>query len=158
MSFLGDVEKIKSKIIEVKTLKKGGNYTNIYSENGINKMEIMYSNEQFFSHPQNLKGKMSRIIGIKNLSGNLNIKEFKTYMQCFFQEHRFCKFNINELVESENGLYKILEIKENIKETLMDSLEEIEFKGMNGKSLKINRNDNVMEKNLTREFEEERLR
>ncbi len=153
MSFLGDVSPINLGDVNQKQIIGEGNCDKtIYSKNGVEIMKIEYSNEQFFAHPSNLDGKMNRIIGINILQENMQIEEFETYMQQFFYEHRFCKFNIQELIKNDS-LIKVFSVANNDIEELMRKFEEMSFEGVNGESLNIKKSDSVMQKNIEKELE-----
>ena len=155
MTFLGDVCGANFNDIECQESQKDKvNKYAIYCLKGKPVIGILYSEEQFFSHPTNVDGKMSRIIAIKDLQGVANKKTINLFLQQFLSEHRFCKFNVRELAENEKRLYEIFGIENGDMEGLLNGFEGLSFKGVNNQTLKIRRSSGIMEKDLSRDFAE----
>ena len=155
MTFLGDVQRVDISNLEcTKSMKDIAKKDIVYGLKGNPVMQISYSEEQFFSHPKNLNGKMYRILAIKSLIENASQKTVNLFLQQFFQEHRFCKFNVNELVNNEKNLYKILNVENGNIEGVISVFKKMKFKGINGDILKINESSGIMEKDLSRDFSE----
>lgn len=149
MTFLGDVKSPKNIEIENDETDKSSR-KEIYYENRIKKMQIEYSAEQFFSHPTNITGCMSRITGIQLFDPKITSQEFKTCLRKFFSGHRFCKFNIKELIDKTN-FKSIFETSDY--EELLQEFEKMEFEGTNGEKLQIKRSNNIMSKSMVKDFE-----
>ena len=149
MVFLGDVEppnrNFETQRIENDPIRA----KEIYLNNGINKMQIEYSIEQFFPHPTNIDGKMYRIIGITLFDKDITYEDLKIYMQDFFSKHRFCKFNVKELMRQE-GLERLLTSDEN----LTNTFEDIGFTDKNGQKINIKKANNIMCNDIAREFKD----
>ena len=155
MTFLGDVSSDKFEEIECQEIQKDKqNKSAIYCFRGKPAIEIQYSEEQFFSHPTNLDGKMNRIISIKDLQGDAGPKTINIFLQLFFSTHRFCKFNVQELAENEKRLYEIFGAENDNMEALLNGFEQLKFKSISNQALKIKRSFGIMEKNLSKEFAE----
>ena len=150
MSFLGDVESINDINFEESQQEK--RHSIIYYVNKKPAMQIIYSYEQFFAHPSNIDGKMSRILQINNLQGDLKLNNFRTYLQHFFSKHRFCKYNVRELISANKEIMKVLGVA--TEDEMIQALENLSFNGINGKTLNIKRSNSVMEKNLQKELQE----
>lgn len=153
MTFLGDV--YSANIMNLECFKSKNNTVNkqiIYSLKGKPVMQISYSEEQFFSHPTNLDGKMNRIISIKDLMGNASQKTVNLFLQQFFSEHRFCKFNVQELAQNEKKLYEIFGVENGDIEGLLSGFTRMNFMGVSNQTLKIKRSYGIMEKDLLRDF------
>ncbi len=156
MSFLGDVKEPTNKGVDCRCSKIDNiNKSIVYSINGITTMEIVYSEEQFFAHPANIDGKMSRIVQIKILQDKLNIEKFEILLQSFISKHRFCKFNVNELTRKEKKLYSIFSLKDGDLEGMLECFEEIKLESTDGKFINLKRSNNVMEKSLEKEFDKD---
>lgn len=80
------------------------------------------------------------------MNSNLTLKQLKKYLQGFLSSNRFCKFNINELLEKEPKLYNIFGVEDN--DEIAQILEEIHFLGKNGQYLNIKRSTSVMENTI----------
>lgn len=149
MQFLGDIdapyfssetEAIKSDEKHIKRIS--------FTENDVEQMNIEYSEEQLFPHPTNISGKMCRITGISILNSNLRINQFKEYLQYFLSKNRFCKFNINELLEHDYRILEIFGIDEEETSRLGDEFEKIGFTDVNGAQVSIKKNNNTMENTI----------
>lgn len=155
MTFLGDAH--SANILDLEC-SKGKNDTVIkhivYNLKGLPVMQISYSEEQFFSHPTNLDGKMNRIISIKDLRENASQKTVNILLQQFFSEHRFCKFNVQELAENEKRLYEIFGVENGDIEGLLSGFTRMNFIGVSNQTIKIKRSYGIMEKDLLRDFSE----
>lgn len=152
MTFLGDVCKPKTPVEH--TTSKENEYTDevrFYHDN-LQRMKIIYSKENFFPHPNNLSGKMTRILGIYLLQEGISVQEFTEYMQEFFRTHRFCKLNINELIAKEKGLGQIFKLDNNNVLGLIDAFSKMNFEGNSGESLKMKPSYNIMKKDILPEI------
>lgn len=153
MTFLGDVNSVNITNLGCSKCKNDtANKHIVYSLKGKPIMQISYSEEQFFSHPTNLDGKMNRIISIRDLSGDATQKTVNLFLQQFFSEHRFCKFNVQELAENEKRLYEIFGVENGDIESLLSSFTRMNFMGASNQTLKIKRSYGIMEKDLLRDF------
>ena len=151
MTFLGEVQKVdnlKFEDYKKDSINKSMKY---YIENKPI-VEIIYSEEQFFAHPLNIDGKMSRIISIKYLQGDVSFKTLNLFLQHFLSEHRFCKFNVKELLKKENNLYKTFMATNNDIQSVIKGFENMNFYGINNTILKIKISNNVMQRDLSEEF------
>lgn len=154
MTFLGDVQNTNIEDIEKsESHESRANKHIIYSFKDKPVMQISFSEEQFFSHPTNLDGKMNRITSIKALSGITSPRIVNLFLQQFFSEHRFCKFNVQELAKQERKLYDILGVDDGNIEGLLSAFTEMNFIGIDGQSQKIKRSSGIMEKDLSRDFD-----
>lgn len=150
MSFLGDIIDIDKN--DYKETQEGVTTKVEYYKNGRASMQILYSNEQLFAHPSNLDGVMSRITSISALSEKLGKEEFISFLTTFLSEHRFCKFNVQELASKEKNLWKICGAKSNENNDIIEAFEQIKFDDKKGQIVHIERKNNVREKDLSKEF------
>ena len=157
MTFLGDVKSPKGEI-EIDNIRLS-EYDNlqedIYLKDKKQKILIRYSTEQFFPHPHNINGIMNRIVEIRLIDKEITFREFVTYLQKFFSKHRFCKFSMKELMQKEK-FGKLFEYSKIDKDylNLMSAFEYLRFEGTDGKFKKKKKSNNVMEKNLIKDFED----
>lgn len=147
MTFLGDVIKSDKLYDETETFNKSDlRRTIIYTFNGKEILSITFSVEQFLAHPLNLNGKTVRILQIKPL-GDLAIDDLKSCLQNFFSKYRFCKFNVNELLNF--GFGNFFDSKLKNKEDISQYLLNLSFADQNGKTIGIKTANNVMRKDLS---------
>ncbi|MBR2785949.1 MAG: GNAT family N-acetyltransferase [Clostridia bacterium] len=153
MSFLGDAQKVSNPNFKCKISKKNSQTKSIeYYENSMLIMEVLYSEEQFLPHPSNIDGRMTKIIGIRDVQKGLNKNSLNVCLQHFFAEHRFCKFNVKELLEFENRLYEILGVENECMQEVVRKFENLKFIGKDNKVLNITESNSVMERDLSKEF------
>lgn len=95
---------------------------------------------------------MNRIISIKDLMGNASQKTVNLFLQQFFSEHRFCKFNVQELAQNEKKLYEIFGVENGDIEGLLSGFTRMNFMGVSNQTLKIKRSYGIMEKDLLQDF------
>lgn len=148
MTFLGDV-KDSGENVESYTSHIDKNCDELFFlKNGQKRMKISYSNEQFFPHPTNIDGKMTRITGIHPLQNDISANEFTKYMQEFFRSHRFCKLNMQELLAKEDDLGRIFGLPSNDSLGMVNAFNQMNFESNNGNILHIKPSNNVMEKDM----------
>ena len=152
MTFLGDL-KATQNVIEHTSSDKSANISEeTFYQSGSERMRIDYSKEKLFPHPSNIDGKMTRIMRISLLQDNITTEEFEEYLQEFFRTHRFCKLNINELNGREKRLGRLFGLEDDDTIALKDAFSKIKFEGLNGKTFSIKPSNNIMEKDMTRDF------
>ncbi len=140
-SILGDI--VNTSDYHVRILKQSKTQTAIYSSNTQDLLSITYSIDQLFAHPKNLSGTMIRIIKIEPLKQKLNKEELYNSLQAFFSANRFCKLNINELVQNNQDKKQSL-----FYQKLKDYLYQFEFLTSDNSVVKITPTDKVMKKEL----------
>lgn len=137
MSFLGDL--VKNNKYNVKTINYDIVKEEIYSFDNQNILSITFSTDQLFAHPTNLDGIVTRIININPLKKNFTKEDLHDCLQIFFSNHRFCKLNINDILNNNN------QINANLKNWLY----QFEFTDINGDIKKILPTHSVMQKDLS---------
>lgn len=139
MSFLGDISD-NNKYSNILT-QNGNQHTITYIQNKEKILDITFTEEQLFSHPSNINGILTRILKITPY--NLEKNNLYYCLQSFFSHHRFCKLNVNELMENEEIIKYFSSAKD-----LEEYLKSLNFKDINEKKLCLASAHNVMKKSL----------
>ena len=149
MSFLGDVC-MPNLTQGTEIIESDEEYTKVmqFVSNKVEQMEITYSEEQFFSHPANMDGRMCRIVDMNILNPDLLPEQLQEYLQYFFTKNRFCKFNVNELLKNCPQLSRIFGIEEKDSEQLAERFGSLVFEDVKGQNIHIKNSDSVMENNI----------
>lgn len=149
MSFLGDIC-VPQLSEETQVIEKEEKYVKNmkFTNNNIEQLQINYSEEQFFSHPSNISGKMYRITSLDVLDKNLTSSQLQYYLQYFLSKHRFCKFNTQELIQNNTKLLDIFELSQQNSDMITNAFENFSFPGMDGNQIYIKRSDSVMENTI----------
>lgn len=149
MSFIGDLSNpYFSEEIKIAEIEEECTNRMSFTSNNVEQMQIVYSKEQFFSHPQNITGKMCRILQMCISNPDLTLQQLQTYLQYFFSRNRFCKFNVNELLSKKGELLKVFGITQEESGSLLDGFENLVFTDINGQNINIKRSESVMENTI----------
>lgn len=154
MQFLGDVTAPCFSDV-TKVIESNKEYTEkmSFTENDIEQMWVEYSKEQLFPHPSNISGKMCRITGMSILNPNLTPTNLKSYLQYFFSQNRFCKFNVNELLQHDSRILEVFGISQGESSRLGDEFEKLSFTDVNGEQINIKKSNSVMENTIQNALE-----
>lgn len=91
---------------------------------------------------------MSRITYIKVQNPNLTLTQLKQYIGDFLSKNRFCKFNIDELLEKDSQLYKVFEVDNYDSSKVAEKLASLPLIDRKGQRLNIKICANVMENTI----------